>query len=226
MIGRFIDMFLHLDVSLGAAIHHYGHWVYLLLFLIIFCETGLVVTPFLPGDSLLFAAGMFSAARLAGGGTALDIKILFPLLCAAAVTGNMLNYQIGYFAGPKVFHSKKVRLLNRKHLEETHSFFQKYGPITLVIARFLPIIRTFAPFLAGVGRMGYMLFSIYNAAGCLAWVSLFIFGGYFFGNIPLVRNNFTTVIMAIIVISVLPSIIAFLRGKAKQKQKQKKETQI
>ena len=209
MIGRFIDMFLHLDVSLGAAIHHYGHWVYLLLFLIIFCETGLVVTPFLPGDSLLFAAGMFAAAA------ALDMKILFPLLCVSAVAGNMLNYQIGYFAGPRVFHSGKIRLLNRKHLEETHRFYEKYGPMTIVISRFLPIIRTFAPFLAGVGRMGYVRFFIYNAAGSLAWVSLFIFSGYFFGNVHFVKKNFSAVIMAIIVISLLPSIIAFLRRKKK-----------
>ena len=207
MIGHFIDMFLHLDVSLGEAIRHYGRWVYMFLFLIIFCETGLVVTPFLPGDSLLFAAGMFAAAA------ALDIKVLFPLLCAAAVTGNMLNYQIGYFAGPKVFHSTKVRLLNRKHLEETHRFYEKYGPATLVIARFLPIIRTFAPFLAGVGEMGYVRFFIYNAVGSVAWVTMFTFAGYFFGNVPIVKKNFTAVIMAIIVISVLPSVVAFFRRK-------------
>ncbi len=208
MIGRLIDMFLHLDVSLGAAINRYGGWVYLLLFLIIFCETGLVVTPFLPGDSLLFAAGMFAAAG------SLDIKILLPLLCASAITGNMLNYQIGYFAGPKVFHSERP-LLNRKHLEETHRFYEKYGPMTIVIARFMPIIRTFAPFLAGVGRMGYVRFSMYNAAGSIAWVALFSLGGFFFGNVPIVKKNFTAVIMGIIVVSVVPSIIAFFRRKAK-----------
>ena len=216
MIGHFIDIFIHLDVHLEEAINHYGHWVYALLFLIIFCETGLVVTPFLPGDSLLFASGMFAAARVTGGANALDITVLLPLLCIAAVTGNMLNYQIGYFVGPRIFHSTRFRLLNRKHLEETHVFYEKHGPITLVIARFLPIIRTFAPFLAGVGKMGYFSFSIYNTAGSLAWVALFTLSGYFFGNIPAVRKNFTAVIMAIIVVSVLPSMIAFLRSKAKK----------
>lgn len=211
MFGSFIDFFIHLDVHLGAVIRQYGAWTYLALFLIIFCETGLVVTPFLPGDSLLFAAGTFAAMPNA----ALDIKSLFLVFCAAAITGNMANYQIGYFIGPKVFQSAKVRIFNRRHLEETHRFYEKWGPVTIVLARFLPIIRTFAPFLAGVGRMTYLRFSIYNAAGCLAWVCLFTFGGYFFGNIPAVKKNFSLVIMAIIVISVIPSAVGFLRAKRK-----------
>ncbi|MDA8388911.1 MAG: DedA family protein [Nitrospiraceae bacterium] len=210
MIGQVIDFFIHLDVHLGSLIRTAGAWTYLFLSVTIFCETGLVVTPFLPGDSLLFAAGAFAAA-----GT-LDLRILLFSLSAAAVAGNMANYQIGCLAGPKVFHSDRVRLLNRRHLEETHRFFEKWGPITIVLARFLPIIRTFAPFLAGVGRMNYWRFSLYNAVGSLAWVLLFTLGGYFFGNIPAVRGNFSLVILVIVAISVLPSAVAFFRGRAKK----------
>ncbi len=210
MIWRFIDFFIHLDVHLGAMIRTAGPWTYLALCLIIFCETGLVVTPFLPGASLLFVAGAFAAT------SALDIKSLLFSLSVAAVAGNMANYQIGYFVGPKVFHSNRVRLLNRRHLEETHRFYEKWGPLTIVVSRFMPIIRTFAPFLAGVGKMTYWRFSLYNIVGSLAWVVILTLGGYFFGNIPAVRKNFTLVILAIIVISMLPSAIAFLRARAKR----------
>ncbi|MDA8086042.1 MAG: DedA family protein [Nitrospiraceae bacterium] len=210
MTGHFIDFFIHLDVHLGAMIRHYGAWTYLALSLIIFCETGFVVTPFLPGDSLLFAAGAFAAKG------ALDIRSLLFFLSAAAVAGNVVNYQIGYFAGPRVFHSDRVRLLNRRHLEETHRFYEKWGPITIVLARFMPIIRTFAPFLAGVGRMAYWKFSLYNAVGSVAWVSVLTLGGYFFGNIPGVRKNFSLVVLAIIVISLLPPAIAFFRARARK----------
>ena len=209
MPGQAIDFFIHLDAHLGAMIRHYGAWTYIILFLVIFCETGLVITPFLPGDSLLFTAGAFSAVN------ALDLKIVLFSLSGAAVAGNMANYQIGFFTGPKVFHSDKIRLLSRRHIEETHRFFEKWGPVTIVLARFLPVIRTVAPFLAGVGRMNYWRFSIYNAAGSIAWVLLFTLGGYFFGSIPVVKRNFSLVILGIVVISVLPAAAGYLRSRAK-----------
>jgi membrane-associated protein len=208
LIGNIIDFFLHLDKYLNLLIQQFGIWTYVILFLVIFCETGLVVTPFLPGDSLLFAAG-----ALAGAGITLDVTTLFLALSIAAVAGNMVNYQVGLTMGPKVLRRDNVRFLKREYLDRTHRFYQKYGGRTLIIARFVPIIRTFAPFLAGVGKMTYLRFSAYNVVGSLAWTSSFIFGGYFFGNIPAVKQHFTFVIFGIIIVSLIPTVIEFIRHR-------------
>lgn len=207
LITGFIDIFMHLDKHMGAVIQNYGTLTYVILFMIIFCETGLVVTPFLPGDSLLFAAGTFAAIG------ALDVTGLFALLVTAAMAGNTTNYWIGYFIGPKVFSKDNVRFLNRKHLDRTHRFYEKYGGKTIIIARFVPIVRTFAPFVAGIGRMTYTRFMSYDIFGGTAWVGICVFSGYFFGNIPIVKRNFSMVIMAIIFISILPGLIEFLRHR-------------
>jgi len=207
LLKTFIDIFMHLDKHLGGVIEAYGTWTYLILFLIIFCETGLVVTPILPGDSLLFAAGAFAAIG------ALDAKWLFILLTIAAIAGDTVNYSIGSYMGPKIFHKEKVRFLNREYLDRTHQFYERHGGKTIIIARFMPIIRTFAPFVAGIGRMTYLHFISYNVIGGIIWIASFVFGGYFFGNIPVVKRNFTLVIMAIIVLSIMPGIIEFLRHR-------------
>ncbi|MFZ2198990.1 MAG: DedA family protein [Thermodesulfovibrionales bacterium] len=209
MIKTLFDIFMHLDRHLGSVIQDYGVWTYLILFLIIFCETGLVVTPILPGDSLLFAAGAFAAIG------ALDVLWLFGLLTVAAVAGDTLNYWIGHYLGPKVFHKKDVRFLNREYLDRTHRFYEKHGGKTIIIARFMPIIRTFAPFVAGIGKMTYIRFIGYNVSGGVLWIASFVFGGYYFGNIPMVKKNFTLVIVAIIVLSVMPGVIEFLRHRLK-----------
>lgn len=212
LIGSLISVFMHLDKHLSLIIHQYGPATYIILSLIIFCETGLVVTPFLPGDSLLFAAGTFAALG------SLDVSLLYGLLVFAAMAGNTTNYWIGYCVGPKVFHREDVRFLNRKHLERTHQFYEKYGGKTIIIARFVPIVRTFAPFVAGIGRMTYTRFISYDVFGGTAWVSLCVFAGYFFGNIPLVKKNFSFVILAIIGISVMPAIIEFIRHARSDKK--------
>ena len=177
------------------------------MFIIIFLETGLVVTPFLPGDSLLFAAGAFAALG------ALDMTWLFVLLSIAAIGGDTVNYWIGAYVGPKVFHKEKVRFLNREYLDRTHQFYEKYGGKTIIIARFVPIIRTFAPFVAGIGSMTYWKFISYNVIGGIAWIVLCTLAGYFFGNLPIVKENFSLVILAIIIISILPGIIEYLRQR-------------
>jgi membrane-associated protein len=205
LISTFIQYFLHLDQHLNVVIQSYGTWTYLILFLIIFCETGLVVTPILPGDSLLFAAGAFAALG------SLRAEVLFILLSVAAVAGDTANYWIGYAVGPKVFQQKDVRFLKKEYLDRTHEFYERHGGKTIIIARFMPIIRTFAPFVAGVGSMTYARFIAYNVIGGVAWIALFVFGGYYFGNIPTVKQNFTLVILAIIFISILPGIIEFVR---------------
>ena len=204
LLKTFINYFMHLDKYLSAVIQSYGSWTYLLLFLIIFCETGLVVTPFLPGDSLLFAAGSFAALG------ALNIWWLFILLSLAAVLGDTINYWIGYLVGPKVFHNENVRFLNKKHLQKAHQFYEKYGGKTIIIARFVPIIRTFAPFVAGIGTMSYLKFLAYNIIGGVAWVGICVFSGFYFGNLPFVKKNFSLVILAIIFISLIPGILEFL----------------
>ena len=212
LITQFIDIFIHLDKHLSSIIQSYGTWTYGLLFLIIFCETGLVVTPILPGDSLLFAAGSFAAIG------SLDPLWLFGLLTAAGILGDTVNYSIGHYVGPKVFHYEDTRFFKREYLERTHAFYEKHGGKTIIIARFMPIIRTFAPFVAGVGAMTYRRFIVYNVSGAVLWVGVFVFGGYVFGNIPAVKRNFTLVIMVIIFLSILPGIIEVLRhklGKAK-----------
>jgi membrane-associated protein len=214
-IRDLIDLFLHLDKHLGEIIQNYGIWTYTILFLIIFCETGLVVTPFLPGDSLLFAAGTFAARG------DLNVLILFVILCIAAIIGDTVNYWIGHYIGPKVFHKENVRFLNKKHLERTHEFYEKYGGKTIIIARFIPIIRTFAPFVAGIGSMSYWQFITYNIAGGILWVGVCVFGGYFFGNLEIVKRNFSLVIIAIIFISLLPIIFEFVRQRFASQRSEK-----
>lgn len=207
LIIYFVDFFIHLDKYLPMIIKSFGIWAYVIMFLVIFCETGLVVTPILPGDSLLFALGAFAAHG------ALNIEILLGSLCVAAVAGDTVNYTIGHYIGPKVFHYEDSRFFKKEYLIKTHQFYEKHGGKTIVIARFMPIIRTFAPFVAGVGAMSYSRFILYNITGGIAWVCLFLLGGYFFGNIPSVKNNFTLVIMAIVIISVMPGVIEYLRQK-------------
>jgi len=201
-----VEFILHIDTHLQAIIADYGGWTYALLILIIFAETGLVITPFLPGDSLLFAAGTF-----AGLGS-LNPLVLFVTLSIAAVLGDTVNYWIGRAVGPRVF-QKDTRFIKRKHLERTQAFYAKYGGKAIVIARFMPIVRTFAPFVAGIGSMDYMRFVFYNILGGVLWIGLFVFGGYFFGNLPVVRENFSLVIMVIIFLSILPAVIEFLRAR-------------
>ncbi len=206
IISNLVDFILHLDVHLNTIIQNFGIWTYLILFLIIFLETGIVVTPFLPGDSLLFAAGTFAALG------SLNPIALFLILTAAAILGDTLNYWIGHFIGPKAF-SGNIRFLKKEYLDRTHEFYERHGGKTIILARFIPIIRTFAPFVAGIGAMTYSSFFFYNVIGAIAWVGLFVFGGYFFGNLQFVKDNFTIVIMAIIVISVLPGVFEFAREK-------------
>ena len=208
-----IDFILHIDKHLNVIIQSYGVWSYLILFVIIFCETGLVVTPFLPGDSLLFAAGAFAAIG------AFDVKLVFLIITIAAIGGDTVNYWIGHIVGPKVFHKENVRFLNKKHLERTHEFYERYGGKTIILARFVPIIRTFAPFVAGIGKMTYWHFITYNIVGGIAWPLLFIFGGYFFGNLPIVKKYFTLVILAIILISVMPIIYELVRTRLQSRGK-------
>lgn len=212
LITKFLDFVVHLDKHLSTLIQQFGLWTYLILFVVIFCETGLVVTPFLPGDSLLFAAGTFAAVK------ALHVGWLFVILSAAAVIGDTANYWIGHFVGPKVFRTKKTRFFKKEYLDRTHRFYEKYGAETIIIARFVPIVRTFAPFVAGIGRMSYWKFISYNVIGGIGWVAVFVFGGYFFGNIPFVKRNFSLVILAIIIISVLPGLVEFLRHRREERQ--------
>jgi membrane-associated protein len=209
LIEFLIDFILNIDKHLDLLIRQYGFWIYLIVFIIIFCETGLVVTPFLPGDSLLFALGALTATG------SLDFAITYAVISIAAILGNIVNYQIGYAVGPKIFFKDNVRFLNKKHLIRTRLFYERHGGKTVVFARFLPIFRTFAPFVAGIGRMNYRRFTFFNLVGCIAWVTTFLGGGYYFGNIPFVKANFTLVIIAIIVISLMPAIIEFLRHKLK-----------
>jgi membrane-associated protein len=202
-----INILLHLDKYLDMVIRDYGLWTYAIFFIIIFLETGLVVTPFLPGDSLLFAAGSFAALG------SLDVFWLIILLSAAAILGDTVNYWIGHATGPKVFNKEKSRFLNKAHLYRTHQFYEKYGGKTIIIARFIPIIRTFAPFVAGIGSMTYRRFIAYNVFGGIGWVVILVLGGYLFGNIPFVRKNFSVVIFAIIFLSILPGLIEFIRHR-------------
>jgi membrane-associated protein len=209
LIRQLLDIVLHLDRHLDTIIRDYGVWTYLILFLIIFCETGLVVTPILPGDSLLFAVGTFAARG------ALDLALALPLLSVAAVAGDTVNYAIGYRVGPRIFHEAGPRCLNREYLDRTHGFYERHGAKTIVIARFVPIVRTFAPFVAGIGQMSYARFITYNVAGGVGWIAALMLGGYAFGNIPVVKQNFTLVILAIIALSLLPGVIEFLRQRSR-----------
>jgi membrane-associated protein len=205
-----VDLFLHLDQHLNDWAGVFGPWLYLVLFAIVFCETGLVVTPFLPGDSLLFAVGALAATP----GSPINLVLALILLVVAGVLGDAVNYGIGYRVGPRVFTRTDSRLLNREHLVRTQKFYEKYGGKTIFLARFVPIIRTFAPFVAGVGRMAYSRFAMWNVTGAATWVTLFLVGGYLFGNLPMVADNFSLVILAIIAISLLP--IAFELVKARR----------
>jgi membrane-associated protein len=211
LIKYLIDLFLHLDEHLSAIIQSYGTWTYFLLFLVIFMETGFVVTPFLPGDSLLFAAGTFASPAL---GSPLNIWVLWALLCIAAIVGDTVNYWIGHFIGPRAF-SGEIRFLKKQYLDRTHAFFERHGGKTIILARFVPIIRTFAPFVAGVGEMGYGKFITYNVIGGIAWVTLFTWGGYFFGTLPFVQNNFSLVVLAIIFLSVLPAVVEIIKERTR-----------
>lgn len=196
-----IDFILHIDIHLSELFSQYGLWIYGILFLIIFCETGLVVTPFLPGDSLLFATGALVAISVGSG---LDINVMALVVISAAVLGNIVNYTIGRFFGKQLFRDPKSKFFRRDYLDKAHSFYDKHGGFAIIMTRFIPIIRTFAPFVAGMGGMKYPRFIVYNIIGALLWVGIFLYAGYFFGNIPSVRKNFTLLIMAILVISVLP----------------------
>ena len=210
IITNFINIFLHLDKSLGGVITQYGTITYFLLFLILFCETGLVVTPILPGDSLIFAAASFGALGQ------LNIFILIPLVLVAAILGDATNYMIGAKIGKKLIESNN-RFIKKEYLEKTHKFYEKYGGKTIIIARFVPIVRTFAPFVAGVGEMHYKTFFKYNVAGATLWAAVVLGAGYFLGSVQFVKDNFTIVVFAIIFISVLPAIIGVLKGKSKKK---------
>jgi len=206
-IIQFIDFFIHLDKYLPMVIQRLGVWAYVIMYLVIFCETGLVVTPILPGDSLLFALGAIAAQG------ALNIEFLLISLCIAAIAGDTVNYAIGNFLGPKVFHYPDSRFFKKEHLIRTHQFYEKHGGKTIIIARFIPIIRTFAPFVAGIGTMKYTRFITFNIVGGLAWICAFLLAGFFFGGIPAVKKNFTLVIIAIIIISVLPGVFEFWRQR-------------
>ena len=206
LLKDFVDLFLHLDRHLSDLIAQYGTWSYAILFLIIFCETGLVVTPFLPGDSLLFAAGAFA------GLGALHPLPLFLLLVSASILGDSVNYWVGRYVGPRAF-SGSIRFLKQEHLEKTRAFYDKHGRKTVILARFLPIIRTFAPFVAGVGVMPYASFLANSVVGSMAWVGLFVGAGFFFGNLPVVRDNFTLVVMGIIAVSLLPMVIELAKSR-------------
>ena len=205
------NVFLHLDKTLGAVIQDYGAWTYLILFLIIFCETGLVVTPILPGDSLLFAVGAFSAMGY------LDMHKVWPLLVFAAILGDNTNYAIGNYIGPKVFHYENSRIFKKEYLQKTHEFYEKYGGKAIILCKYVPIVRTFAPFVAGVGAMTYPRFLKFNIAGGFTWVTLITFAGYFFGNIPVIKKNFSFVVLGIIVLSVMPAVVEYLRHRRASK---------
>ena len=209
-ISSFIDVILHLDQHLLVLVQNYGAWIYGILFVILFCETGLVVTPFLPGDSLLFVAG-----AIAGAGS-MNVHLLVALLFVAAVLGDSLNYAIGHYIGPKVFKFEDSWFFKKAYVERTHRFFERHGGKTIVLARFVPIIRTYAPFVAGIGAMDYRRFLLFNVAGAALWVASLTYAGYFFGNLPAVKNNLSLVILGIIALSISPGIVEVLRHKLKR----------
>jgi membrane-associated protein len=211
VITTVIDFILHLDAHLGQIISTYGMATYAILFTVIFVETGLVFFPFLPGDSLLFVAGAFAALG------SLNIWILLVLLMVAAIAGDTANYWIGHFLGEKIIANKRIPI-NEKHLAKTHEFFAKHGGKTIIIARFVPVVRTFAPFVAGIGKMNYFRFITYNVIGAVSWVSVGIVAGYFFGNIPFIKNNFTFFILGIILLSIIPVLFPVIWGKMKKRQ--------
>ena len=215
-IQAIIDFILHIDKHLVVIVSDYKTWTYLILFLIIFAETGFVVTPFLPGDSLLFAAG----AIIANPDSGLNILLMMGILIVAAILGDLVNFHIGDYIGPRAF-SGKYKLLKKEYLEKTQAFYNKHGGKTIIYARFIPIIRTFAPFIAGVGTMSYGRFAFYNVVGGIAWVSSFLLLGYFFGGLPIIKDNFTYVIFGIILLSVLPPVIELLKEKRRKNKELK-----
>ena len=209
LITAALDVFLHLDTHLNSWAGTLGPWLYLVLFVIVFCETGLVVTPFLPGDSLMFAIGALASIE----GSPISLVLVLLLLWGAAVLGDAVNYSIGKFVGPKVFSSPRSRLLNPEHVRRTHEFYEKHGGKTIFLARFVPIVRTFAPFIAGIGNMSYTHFALWNVTGGLVWVFGLVLAGYFFGRMPIVQEHFETVILAIVGISLLPLLLEWLRAR-------------
>ncbi len=211
-MADFIDFFLHAERHLTWIIQNYGVWIYALLFAIVFCETGLVVTPFLPGDSLLFAVGALAAQSL------LDWKIILPLLLVAAIIGDSVNYAIGKWFGPKVFHYESSRFFKKDYLLKARAFYEKYGGRAIILARFVPIVRTFAPFVAGIGSMNYAKFFLYNVTGAVVWVGLFLGAGYFFGALPFVQKNMKVVILGIIIVSVLPIAWEFFKARSESRK--------
>jgi membrane-associated protein len=211
-IFNYIDFVIHFDRHLGGILQQYGTYTYAILFLIIFCETGLIVTPFLPGDSLLFVVGTFAARE------DLDRNTLLMLLPLAAIIGDNVNYWVGHFFGPRMAEKGKSRWIRQEYMDRTGHFYEKYGGKTVFLGKFLPIIRTFAPFVAGIGSMTYPRFLFFNITGAITWVFVFVLGGYFFGNLPFVKKNFTMVILAIIVLSVLPSVVELIRARRQAKR--------
>lgn len=203
----YLDFLIHFDRHLDWIVQTYGFWTYLILFAIVFCETGLVVTPFLPGDSLLFVTGTFAARGV------MEMEALLALLSIAAILGDNVNYWVGYLMGPRMVERRKIRWVKQEYLDRTHYFYEKYGGKTVFLGKFLPIIRTFAPFVAGIGTMTYPRFLMFNISGAITWVFVFILGGFFFGNLPFVKKNFTFVILSIIILSLMPGIIEFVRHR-------------
>lgn len=213
IVSQFIEVILHLDVHLAEWTQQFGPWMYVVLFLIVFAETGLVVTPFLPGDSLLFAAGAIATVEHSG----MNVNLMAILLIAAGIIGDFVNYTIGKNLGPKIFKREDSWFLNKEHLVKTQNFYEKHGAKTIIIARFAPIIRTFAPFVAGIGKMNYSRFVVYNAIGAVLWVTSFLYAGYFFGHLPSVKRNFHIIIFGVIGVSLLPLLIAWIQNyKAKR----------
>ncbi|MBV4365586.1 DedA family protein [Erwinia sp. BNK-24-b] len=217
VIHSVIDFILHIDVHLQAMVAQYGVWIYAILFLILFCETGLVVTPFLPGDSLLFVAGALAAIP----DSALNVHMMALLLCVAAIAGDAVNYTIGRLFGNKLFSNPNSKVFRRSYLDKTHQFYERHGGKTIILARFVPIVRTFAPFVAGMGKMSYRHFALFNVAGGLLWVLLFSYAGYFFGNLPAIQKNLHYLIVVIILVSVLPGIVEVLRHRRSAARQQK-----
>lgn len=212
-IASLIDILLHLDTHLSLYMNEYGVFIYPILFVIIFCETGLVVTPFLPGDSLVFATGALAAIG------SIQIAPVYLVFCIAAIAGDTVNYSIGHFLKDKVAAHENIRFIKREYIERTETFFKKHGAGTIILARFIPIIRTFAPFVAGVGTMPYRKFILFNATGGILWVTIALFSGYFFGNIPFIKKNFSMVILGIVAVSLIPVIVSLIKGKMTAKKK-------
>ncbi|WP_437613621.1 DedA family protein [Erwinia sp. V71] len=217
LIRFVVDFILHIDVHLAELVAQYGIWIYAILFLILFCETGLVVTPFLPGDSLLFVAGALASLP----GNDLNVHLMVTLLVVAAILGDAVNYTIGKLFGERLFSNPNSKIFRRSYLDKTHAFYARHGGKTIILARFVPIVRTFAPFVAGMGHMSYRHFAMFNVAGALLWVLLFSYAGYFFGNMPIVQENLKLLIVAIIIVSILPGVIEVIRHRrAARQQKQ------